>query len=377
MWSGSRSSRTKSWVMMSSDRLLISFENALAAIQRVSEELERPAFVVGGAIRDLLMTGQVADKDLDITVEGSAEAVAKALAEEVGGLLVVHDKFLTAKLLAPFSKVSAIQKGLSEIDIATCRTETYEKPAALPTVTASSLERDLWRRDFTINAMAVDVVSYQEFYRSGVLESEKIVDPFNGRSDLKEKLIRIIHEKSFLDDPTRIFRAARYKVRIRGEYESSTRRAILDAVSQAQIDLLSEKRIFNELQVVHEETDAPDVLNELVELGVFVRNKLLSASMMAAHLKSIQELWTFDIQKSLREAAAKELLVLTIAQTGGNESLTALQIPKTEKKRILAALNNERDHDVMQDAESLALCCLTGDPEIKDKLAKKGFSNPL
>lgn len=193
-------------------------ENLTAALEAAHPELDAvravaggaPVYLVGGAVRDLLLGRGRAD--LDLVVVGDAAALAAKLGAEP----VEHDRFGTAK----------VDLDGHEIDLATARSETYSRPGALPEVApASEIEADLGRRDFTINAMAIPLV-----------EPSQLIDPYGGRADLDAGVLRVLHPASFLDDPTRALRAARYAARFGFELEEETaellKAADLDTVSQ-------------------------------------------------------------------------------------------------------------------------------------------------
>ncbi len=185
-------------------------ENLAEELGRAYPELEAirktatdPAYVVGGAVRDLLLGRGRAD--LDIVVEGDAAALAARLGAEP----VEHERFATAKV------------GLDghEVDIASARSETYAHPGALPDVAVpAEIEADLGRRDFTINAMAIPLAG-----------EPRLIDPHGGEADLEAGLLRVLHERSFLDDPTRAIRAARYAARFGFELEPETDRLLKEA----------------------------------------------------------------------------------------------------------------------------------------------------
>ncbi|MGD9118229.1 MAG: hypothetical protein PVJ08_05775 [Dehalococcoidia bacterium] len=158
-------------------------------------------YLVGGVVRDLML-GQ-ANLDLDLVVEGNAIELAHQLKKNVKGKLTTHARFNTAKL----------QWDNWSVDLTTARTESYEKPGALPKVTPGSLDEDLGRRDFTINAMALGL-------NPGIYGQP--IDPHGGRDDLKNKLVRVLHEKSFIDDATRIWRGLRYEQRFDFHLEKKT-----------------------------------------------------------------------------------------------------------------------------------------------------------
>jgi tRNA nucleotidyltransferase (CCA-adding enzyme) len=191
-------------------------EDLGAALRHAHPELEavrgaavEPVYLVGGAVRDLLLGRPRAD--VDLVVEGDAAA----LAERLGGASAEHDRFGTVK----------VEVEGHELDIASARTETYPEPGALPVVApAAGIEVDLGRRDFTINAMAVPLVG-----------EPRVIDPHGGREDLERRVLRVLHPRSFEDDPTRALRAARYAARFEFELEPETagllRKADLTTVS--------------------------------------------------------------------------------------------------------------------------------------------------
>jgi tRNA nucleotidyltransferase (CCA-adding enzyme) len=205
-------------------------------------------YLVGGVVRDLLL-GQ-ANLDLDLVVEGNAIELAQRLKELNQGKIITHPRFNTAKL----------QWDKWSVDLTTARAETYAQPGALPTVTPSLIDDDLSRRDFTINAMAI---SLNPGYYG------KLVDPHNGRSDLKDKLIRVLYEKSFIDDATRIWRGLRYEQRLDFHLEKKT----LDLLQRdvAMLDTISGDRIRYEIECVFQEKYPEKVFRRAEELGVLAK----------------------------------------------------------------------------------------------------------
>lgn len=175
----------------------------LAGLAEIREAAtDTPVYLVGGAVRDLLLGRE--RTDVDVTVEGSVEGVVRALGAEA----VSHERFATA----------TVRAGGLEIDLAATRAESYDRPGALPRVRPASLEDDLRRRDFTINAMALPLA-----------EKPRLIDPHGGRRDLERRLLRILHQRSFRDDPTRALRAARYAARLELELEAETARLLREA----------------------------------------------------------------------------------------------------------------------------------------------------
>jgi tRNA nucleotidyltransferase (CCA-adding enzyme) len=180
---------------MPKQNLADTLRDAYPELDGVAAAATDPVYVVGGAVRDqLLGRGR---SDLDVVVEGDAAALARRLGGEA---LAEHDRFGTAK----------VELGGHQIDIAGARTESYPAPGALPVVAPATIEADLWRRDFTINAIAVP------------LGGGEAIDPHGGRADLAAGLLRALHPGSFVDDPTRAIRAARYAARFGFEPEPET-----------------------------------------------------------------------------------------------------------------------------------------------------------
>ncbi|MBU1139469.1 MAG: CBS domain-containing protein, partial [Proteobacteria bacterium] len=228
------------------DRGLIIF---LRTIGEVAESIGFKAYAVGGFVRDLLLKQK--NLDLDIVVEGDGIVFAKKLAEQMGGRLKTHDRFITAKVILPDG---------FKIDIATARLEYYEYPAALPTVELSSIKLDLYRRDFTINAMALQLNPAQ----FGTL-----IDFFNSQNDLKEKLIKVLHNLSFVEDPSRIFRAIRFEKRMDFKIARHTERLIQGAVKMDLFGKSNDPRFFSELQLIFAEDNPLPAIKRLAEFNLF------------------------------------------------------------------------------------------------------------
>lgn len=226
-------------------------EDLLALLHKAGELAESMgfgAFVVGGFVRDLIL--HVPNLDVDFVIEGDGIEFAEAFAKEIGGRVRAHKKFKTAVVILPDG---------SHIDVATARLEYYEYPAALPTVELSSIKMDLFRRDFSINALAVHLNPKQ----FGLL-----ADFFGGRQDLKEGRIRVLHSLSFVEDPTRILRAVRFEQRYGFAIGAQTERLIRNALQLDLISKLSGKRIFNELELILVEPKATLCLRRLKQLKV-------------------------------------------------------------------------------------------------------------
>lgn len=177
-------------------------------------------YLVGGAVRDLLRGAE--PLDLDLAVEGDARAAARALADRLGREVREYGRFGTA-----------ILPGEPDLNLATTRSETYERPGALPVVEDAPLSDDLRRRDFTLNAMAIGLSGD----RLGHL-----TDTHGGLDDLRAGLLRVLHDRSFLDDPTRLLRALRYQSRLGAEMDPDTERLALSAVEGGALATVSTQR---------------------------------------------------------------------------------------------------------------------------------------
>ncbi|HEY6112761.1 MAG TPA: CBS domain-containing protein [Gaiellaceae bacterium] len=204
-------------------------------------------YLVGGTVRDILLGEQ--SFDVDIAVEGDAIAFGYALAETLGGRATPHRKFGTA----------VITYGAGEhVDVVTTRTEFYDSPGALPTVERAGLREDLFRRDFTINAMASSL---------GVDDFGRLVDPYGGRRDLESRVLRVLHNLSFIDDPTRIFRGIRYEARYGFRFDEHSAGLLRSCIEIGLVGDLSSSRLRDELVTLLEDPAAPDGIRRLGELG--------------------------------------------------------------------------------------------------------------
>jgi len=223
-------------------------EDVIAFIRRAGEvagRRQQRLYLVGGVVRDLLLERH--NLDLDLVVEGDAVKLAQELAADLPGKLTIHPRFRTARLA--WSRYSA--------DFATARAETYARPGALPEVKPGAIVDDLARRDFTINTMAVELNPN----RFG-----ELIDPRGGRSDLDNKLVRVLHVNSFVDDATRIWRAVRYEQRLDFRLEPKT----LALVEQGLVwlDVISGDRLRHELESVLKEELPEKCLSRAAGLGV-------------------------------------------------------------------------------------------------------------
>jgi tRNA nucleotidyltransferase (CCA-adding enzyme) len=245
---GERAAATKRPAVSLSDELanLERLAPVFEAVAALSEAYEG-VYLVGGTVRDILLGER--SFDVDIAVEGDAIALAQSLADALGGRVRAHEKFGTA--------VVVYAQG-ERVDVVTARTEFYDAPAALPAVEHASIREDLFRRDFTINAMAVSLKG--DDYGT-------LVDPFAGRADLNGKRIRVLHNLSFIDDPTRIFRAIRYENRYGFRMDDHTVRLARGTIEMGLVGDLSSARLRDELIALLEEGDVEHSILRLAELG--------------------------------------------------------------------------------------------------------------
>ncbi len=214
----------------------------------VAQRRGQKLYLVGGVVRDLLL--ERANLDLDLVLEGDAIKLADELAGIKDGKVTAHLRFGTAKL----------QWDNWSVDLTTARAETYDKPCALPTVKPASIKDDLFRRDFTINAMAIELSPGHY---------GQLLDLYGGRDDLEHKLIRVLHEKSFVDDATRIWRGLRYEQRLNFQLEPVTLKLLKR--DTAYLKKVSGDRIRHELELILKEAYPEKVLSRADELGVLAK----------------------------------------------------------------------------------------------------------
>ena len=218
----------------------------------LGDQLNVPVYAVGGFVRDLLLRRK--NLDLDIVVEGDGIEFAKHMAQRLGGRVRPHTKFKTAIII--YNNAAGEEERL---DVATARLEYYEQPASLPTVELSSIKMDLYRRDFTINALAIQL-SHGKF--------GKLIDFFGAQKDMRDKLIRVLHSLSFVEDPTRILRAIRFETRFEFTIGPQTTKLIKNALQLKLVKKLSGARVFHELQAIFNEVSPYQSLQRMQEFSV-------------------------------------------------------------------------------------------------------------
>jgi tRNA nucleotidyltransferase (CCA-adding enzyme) len=220
----------------------------LGKIARVADRHGVSLYIVGGFVRDLLL--RVENYDLDLVIEGDALAFARLVARELQVKVCGPSRFGTALLLLPDG---------NHIDIATARREYYAYPAALPEVEVGSIKQDLYRRDFTINALAIKLSGPTKFL---------LIDFFGGRRDIKERVIRVLHNLSFVEDPTRVFRAIRFEQRFNFTIGKHTLVLMKSAIEKGLCTRLSGRRLWQEVKLILQEKEPVRPLRRLAEFSL-------------------------------------------------------------------------------------------------------------
>ena len=368
--------------------------NLLQLISQTADQLQLPIFLVGGFARDLLLN--TPSFDLDFVVEGDAILLAEDLCRQYGGKITSHKKFGTAKWrmdLADRQLAGRLQASTidlrnlpTSIDLISARTEFYEKPTALPTVKKSSIKLDLHRRDFTINTMAVrlDGKHFGDLY-----------DYWGGLNDLKNKIIRVLHSLSFVDDPTRMLRAVRFEQRFNFHIEERT----LHLLKEARILLreVSGERIRHELDQMLQEDHVLRMLSRLAELDLLsqIQPALKWDKTLAGQLKELMDTplpadWKFASrydESALRSKAAYILLISALERGQAEQVCKRLRLKNNLRRMVLQAnqlqgglgrLANAPASQVsghLEDNPPLVIYCLylqTSDEKIRNML--KSFS---
>ncbi len=289
------------------------------AAMSVAQDLDMNVYLVGGCVRDMLLHRE--NLDIDLVVEGDGILFSRRLAEKVSGRLVDYPRFGTATIFSSDYQV----------DIATARKEMYLHSGSLPQVSSGSLRDDLFRRDFTVNALALDLSS--ESYL-------EVIDLFGGLRDLKRKVLRIFHPRSFIDDPTRIFRAIRFLVRFKFHLSGATALAMKHACKENSIQRVSGKRIANELERMFQEENPYDAVRCLFQFTgfKFLENYL---SLTANQVDTINSaLRCFAVLRSGNEFDTTLFYFLGFAVFGSmnpKEFCDFLELPRHYWKRISKA----------------------------------------
>ena len=210
-------------------------------------------YLVGGSCRDMVMDRTSSVYDIDIACEENAIEFAKKISKSLNGKVSTYETFKTATLFLS-DEISKKYRGIKKIDFATLRKEKYPHTGALPVVEVGSIEEDMYRRDFTINALAINISP------SGFGE---VIDFFGGREDIDKKNIRVLHDKSFIDDPTRIFRAIKFEQRFDFKICSSTEMLIKSAIESKVLKIVNPIRIKKEMDLIYKEEDSLKIIKRI------------------------------------------------------------------------------------------------------------------
>ncbi len=303
--------------------------DALRTVGEVADEAGFPVYLVGGIVRDLFL--RVTNLDIDIVVEGDGITFAGMLVKRAGGRMKTHQKFGTAVVMLP--------NGL-KLDIATARLEYYESPAALPTVELSSIKKDLYRRDFTINTLAV---------RLNRKRYGELIDFFGGLRDIKEKTIRVLHSLSFVEDPTRVLRAIRFEQRFDFRLSKHTQNLIKTAVNMKLFHKLTGERMYNELVLMFSEAEPVKVQKRMKDFDLlkFIHPNLKSSMETERLFGHIAETLTWFRLLYLDIRIEKWFvyflgLLDRLKDAAVKEALERLAVPARVRERVLEARERYR-----------------------------------
>ena len=289
--------------------------NFMRTAGEVAQSQGQSLYLVGGVVRDLFLGRN--NLDLDLVVEGDAINLAHQLISITQGKIVTHPRFGTAKL----------QWNEWSVDLATARSETYAKPGALPAVKPGSTTDDLFRRDFTINAMAIELNPD----RYG-----ELLDLYGGGNDLEHKLVRVLHEKSFVDDATRIWRALRYEQRLSFQLEPATLELLKRDI--CWLDSISGDRVRHELELILKEEYPEKILRRADELGVLVwlHPSLEGNGWLADKFEQARQLSSPDLPPAGLYLA---LLVYPLTTEESERLISYLRLPKLVAQTLRDTIN--------------------------------------
>lgn len=326
-----KSGFTKNVNKILKDRMPIEIYEMLKKAGELADQVSMSIYLVGGSVRDLLKGEE--NLDIDLVVEGDGVAYAKELAKIIHARVSIYERFGTARLL-PLDHKSNLWFGRTnlKIDVATARTEYYETPASLPKVETSSIKKDLYRRDFTINTLAIKLNS-KDF---GLL-----IDFFGGQRDLKDGVIRILHNLSFVEDPTRAFRAVRFCQRFGFKMTRHTENLLKAAIRMNIFDKLSGTRIYDELMMTFNETDPINSLQMMNNYGLLkvIEKSIVFTKELGRLLESVRDTVTWFKLLFLEETCRSHILyimclIYNLSESERNEALQRLSVPKNLSETI-------------------------------------------
>lgn len=312
-------------------------ERVFSRLRHAGETADRQqasVYAVGGVVRDLLLatlepeTEPGTRVDVDLVVEGQAIRFAKAVAQRDKARVTVHERFGTATV--------AFTDGHT-FDVATARTESYDAPAALPTVRRSSIREDVCRRDFTINTLAI---------RLNTPHFGALVDLHNGLRDLQNKTIRVLHGLSFIDDPTRVFRAIRFEQRLGFQLDQDTAVLMKEAVAMKVLHRLSPSRLSAELLRVLSEREVVKTLARLADFNLLqcIHPKLKWSPGLARLLHAVEKAVAWHARLSIERLTSPWVvygmaLMDSLPQPAAQETLARLTFPRRQTQALLWWMN--------------------------------------
>jgi tRNA nucleotidyltransferase (CCA-adding enzyme) len=332
---------TRNIVRFMKERLSADLITNLQQIGEVADKIGCGAYVVGGFVRDLFLYRS--DEDIDIVIEGDGIAFAKKYAKIVGARIHAHEKFGTAVIIFPDG---------FKIDVASARMEYYKFPAALPVVEMSSIKLDLYRRDFTINTLAIQLNSS----KFGTL-----IDFFSARKDVKEKIIRVLHNLSFVEDPTRVFRAIRFEQRFEFTIGKLTMGLIANAISMDFFRELSGKRVFAELRLILQEENPVATIRRLNDFDLLkvIHPSIKFDKNLMARLNSVKKVLSWHdllfLEESYKKWIVYFLVLIRSCKSHISKEICRRFELKPEDEKILCAERFEADKCIFWLEQNLAV----------------------
>ena len=307
------------------ERLSKKQQSLLYLIGQAADREEVKVYAVGGFVRDLLLGRPT--HDIDLVVEPAAIPFAEKVRHLLGGKLLTHEQFGTATL--------TLLDG-TQIDFVTARQEFYARPAAMPEVEQSSLKIDLFRRDFTINTMAISL---------NAPHYGQLIDYFQGLADLQNQQIRVLYNLSFVEDPLRILRAIRFEQRFNFRLEENTQALLENAVQMRVLEKVSKERLYGEFALFFQEEKIPELLLRLFSLGIdaFLFPKVNYSEELAQRLYAVRDILTWakenwhDADPSV-EVMYLSALMLDIPFQEARHLCRRLRLPREKMRKVLAVL---------------------------------------
>jgi tRNA nucleotidyltransferase (CCA-adding enzyme) len=304
------------------ERLPTEIIELLRVVGSVADSLDYNAYAIGGFVRDIFLYEQ--NLDIDVVIEGDGIEFAKALAASLGGRARAHEAFKTAVVVLPNGQ---------KIDVATARLEYYKSPAALPTVETGSIKLDLYRRDFTINTLAI------KLNPDGF---GTVIDFFGAQQDLKRRVIRVLHNLSFVEDPTRVFRAIRFEQRFGFKIGKLTSGLIENAVRMDFFRELGGRRLFSELRQILDEDKPIMALRRINQFNLLkvIHPKIVYDASLETLLYSVEKVLTWHKLLFLEEPCQGSMVYLlalmrSFDQEGSEGLCQRLQLTPRYRKVLI------------------------------------------